>query len=258
MSSLPPSPASHRLRRARVTSEREIVEALEPAAGVLGSPLTPAQITQITRYLTLLAQWSRKARLTTVTRPREAARLHVLDSLLCLRAGVPHGASVLDVGSGAGLPGIPIKIARPDIRITLLEAASRKVAFLEVAAAALELRVEVVGSRAEEAAHQPRLREQFDVVVARAVAPLPALTELTLPFVRPGGKAVLLKGPAVGGEVEPGRRAAALLGGGEVRILPVELPGGVRRTLVEIAKVLPTPPAYPRRTGVPVKRPLGE
>src|SRR5438093_3136979 len=110
MSSLPPSPASHRLRRARVTSERGIVGALEPAAGVLGSPLTPAQIGQITRYLTLLAQWSRKARLTTVTRPREAARLHVLDSLLCLRAGVPHGASVLDVGSAAGHPRLPHKL----------------------------------------------------------------------------------------------------------------------------------------------------
>jgi len=258
MLSWPQSPAPHRLRRARVTSEREIVETLEPAAAVLGSPLTPAQIGQIARYLTLLTQWSRKARLTTITRPREAARLHILDSLLCLLVGIPPGASVLDVGSGAGLPGIPLKIARPDLGMTLLEAASRKVAFLEVAAAELGLSVTVVGSRAEEAAHEPQLREHFDVVVARAVAPLPALTELTLPFVRPGGKAVLLKGPAVGREVEPGRRAAALLGGGELRILPAELPGVVRRTLVEIAKVLPSPPAYPRRPGVPLKRPLGE
>src|SRR2546426_108950 len=116
MLSWPQSPAPHRLRRARVTSEREIVETLEPAAAVLGSPFTPSQIGQIARYLTLLTQWSKKARLTTITRPREAARLHILDSLLCLLVGIPPGASVLDVGSGAGLPGIPLKIARPDLR----------------------------------------------------------------------------------------------------------------------------------------------
>jgi len=238
-----------------VTSE--IFEALEPAAAILGRPLTTGQREQIVRYLALLAEWSKKARLTTITRPLDAVRLHILDSLLCVQAGIPQGASVLDVGSGGGLPGIPLKIARPDLVVTLLEAAWKKAAFLEVAVVELELSVAIVGSRAEEAAHQPKLREQFDVVVARAVAPLPALGELTLPFVRVGGKAILLKGPGVGREIDPGRRAAALLGGGEWRIHYAELPGGVRRAVVEVTKVAATPPAYPRRPGVPVKRPLG-
>lgn len=240
-----------------MTIDRAIADVLAPAAGILGSPLAPDQLKQIARYLGLLAKWSRKARLTAITQPTDAARLHVLDSLLCLRAGMPSGASVLDVGSGAGLPGIPLRIARPDLVVTLLEVASKKAAFLEVAAAELGLSIVVIGVRAEEAAHRPRLREQFDVVVARAVAPLPALSELTLPFVRLGGKAVLLKGPAVGKEIEPGQRAAALLGGGEVRILPAELPGGPRRMVVEIPKVGSTPREYPRRPGVPAKRPLG-
>ena len=235
----------------------EIFEALEPAAAILGSPLTTEQREQIVRYLALLAEWSKKARLTTITRPLDAVRLHILDSLLCLQAGIPQGASVLDVGSGAGLPGIPLAIARPDLVVTLLEAASRKAAFLEVAVVELGLSVEIESSRAEEAAHEPELREQFDVVVARAVAPLPALSELTLPFVRVGGKAVLLKGPGVGRELDPGRRAAALFGGGEWQVFYAELPGGVRRAVVEVAKLTATPQAYPRRPGVPVKRPLG-
>lgn len=240
-----------------MTSDRAIADVLAPAAGILGSPLAPNQLEQITRYLALVAKWSRRARLTAITRPTDAARLHVLDSLLGLRAGIPSGSSVLDVGSGAGLPGIPLKIARPDLVMTLLEAASRKAAFLEVAAVELGLAIEVVESRAEAAGHQPRFREQFDVAVARAVAPLAALSELTLPFVRLGGKAVLLKGPAVAKEIGPGRRAASLLGGAEPRILPVGLPGGPQRTVVEIVKVAPTPLVYPRRPGVPAKRPLG-
>src|SRR2546428_13788172 len=129
-SSSPRGRMRRRLRRLRVTSE--IFEALEPAAAILGSPLTTEQRERVVRYLALLAEWSKKARLTTITRPLDAVRLHILDSLLCLQAGIPQGASVLDVGSGAGLPGIPLAIARPDLVVTLLEAASRKAAFLEV------------------------------------------------------------------------------------------------------------------------------
>lgn len=257
MSSSRQGARARRPRRVRVTSEREILEALEPAARILGTPLTTAQLRQVVRYLALLSEWRKRARLTAITRPREAARLHILDSLLCLRAGIPPDSSVLDVGSGAGLPGIPLAIARPDLEVTLLEAVSKKVAFLEIVAAELGLSVQVVASRAEEAARQPRLRERFDVVVARAVAPLPVLSELTLPFVRVGGKAVLLKGPGVAREVDSGQRAAVALGGGDVRVIPAELPGRARRALVEIAKVTSTPLAYPRRPGMPAKRPLG-
>ncbi len=239
-----------------MTTEPDVIRELGAVAGLLGRPLDDAQIQTITRYLALIAGWSRKARLTAVTRPADAARVHIFDSLLCLRAGFPQGAAVVDVGSGAGLPGIPLKIARPDLSMTLLEAAARKAAFLELAVAELRLAADVVEARAEDAGRDPRWRERFDVAVARAVAPLPALCELVLPFVRPGGKAVLLKGPAVVSELDSGRRAAARLGGGGPEVIEDALPGGIRRVVVVVPKVGATPPGYPRRPGIPAKRPL--
>lgn len=232
------------------------MRALARVAGLVGRPLDGAQTQAVTRYLDLIAEWSRKARLTAIARPADAARVHILDSLLCLRAGFPQGATVIDVGSGAGLPGIPLKIARPDLSLTLLEAASRKAAFLDLAVTELRLAAEVVEARAEDAGRDPRWREQFDIGVARAVAPLAVLCEFVLPFVRPGGKAVLLKGPAVVTELESGRHAAARLGGGSSSVIEDALPGGIRRMIVAIEKTGATPPGYPRRPGIPAKRPL--
>ncbi len=256
MSSSPPSRRISHRTRLRVTTESEVRRELSAAAGLLGLALNDEQLRQVTRHIELLAAWNRKAHLTAVTRPAEAARVHVVDSLLCLRAGFPEGAVVIDVGSGAGFPGIPLKIARSDLFITLLEAAARKAAFLDLVAAQLNLALTVVEARAEHAAHDPKWRERFDVAVARAVAPLPVLCELVLPFVRPGGKAVLLKGPTVTAELDTGAHAAAILGGGAPQLAVEQLPGGARRAIVTIAKVAPTPPPYPRRPGVPAKRPL--
>lgn len=239
-----------------MTIDPEAVAPLQAASGWLGRPLTDGQIRQLFRYLELIAEHNRRARLTAITRVREAVRLHILDSLLSLRADIPQGAALIDVGSGAGLPGIPLAIARPDLSVTLLEAAARKAAFLEVAASTLALSIVVVEARAETAAHDLRFRERFDVATARAVAPLPVLCEFTLPFVRPGGKAVLLKGPGVGRELAAGARAAGLLGGGPPGVIEDRLPGGIRRSVVVIPKVTPTPSAYPRRSGLPSRRPL--
>ncbi len=209
------------------------------------------------RYLDLVASWSRKARLTAVANPPSAARVHVADSLLCLRAGIPHLATVVDVGSGAGLPGIPLKIARPDLAVTLVEPSQRRAAFLEMACADLGLEVEVVARPAEEVGRDPRYREAFQVAVARAVAPMRALAELVLPLIRPGGKAVLLKGPAAGEEVERARTALSVLGGGTPALVPASIPGSPERVVVVVPKVAPTPSRYPRRPGVPRRRPLG-
>jgi len=239
-----------------VTARPDFLRDLDAAARLLPRPLDGAQLQTIARYLELIAAWSKKARLTAVTRPAEAVRVHILDSLQCLSAGFPDGAAVIDVGSGAGLPGIPLKIARPDLSVTLLETSSRKAAFLELAAEELRLKVEVLEARAEDAGRDARWRERFDIGVARAVAPLAVLCELVLPFIRPGGKAVLLKGPAVTGELAPGRLASAKLGGGDPRLIPAGLPGGVGRTVVVIEKVGPTPPGYPRRPGIPARRPI--
>ena len=240
-----------------MTTESEVRRALDSAAGLIGQTLDSAQVRQLARHLDLIAAWDRKAHLTSITEPAKAARVHVVDSLLCLRAGLPTGAVLIDVGSGAGFPGIPVKIARPDLAVTLVEASSRKVAFLELAAAEIGAVLSVVEARAEQAAHDPTWRERFDVAVARAVAPLPALCELVLPFLCRGGKAILLKGPRVGGEVAAGARASAILGGGPPELMMSQLPGGARRVLVTIEKVAVTPLSYPRRPGVPAKRPLG-
>ncbi len=241
-----------------MTIDPDAAALLQTAAGWLGRPLTDAQVLRMFRYLELIGEHNRRARLTAITRIREAVRLHILDSLLAVRGGIPQGAALIDVGSGAGLPGIPLAIARPDLSVTLLEASARKAAFLEVAASTLALPVLVVGARAETAAHEPRFRERFDIAAARAVAPLPVLCELTLPFVRPGGKAVLLKGPGVARERDAGDLAAGLLGGGLPDVIEDRLPGGIRRSLVVIPKVGGTPPVYPRRTGFPSRRPLAQ
>ena len=135
---------------------------LQAELTAVGVSPTPSQLDLLTRYLDLIARWRSRARLTAITDPRAAVRLHIADSLLCLRAGIPTGAALIDVGSGAGLPGIPIVIVRGDLDVTLLEAESRKAAFLETAVNELGVRVSVVCSVAEVAARGP-MRERFDL-----------------------------------------------------------------------------------------------
>jgi 16S rRNA (guanine527-N7)-methyltransferase len=179
----------------------------------------------------------------------------VQDSLVLLDH-LGTAASLVDVGSGGGLPGLPLKIMRPELAVTLIEADQAKAAFLVQACAALGLReVEVVAQRAEDAGRDPGYREAFDVVVARALARLPVLVELCLPFVRVGGR--LLAQKTETDDVARAGRAIELLGGSLERV--VEAPSTLRRqgTVVIVAKVRPTPDAYPRRPGVPARRPLG-
>lgn len=179
----------------------------------------------------------------------------VEDSLVLLEH-LGTAVRVVDVGSGGGLPGLPLKIARPDLSMTLVEADRSKAAFLVRACAALGLRfVDVMARRAEDVGRDPRCRESFDVAVARAVAPMPVLVELCLPLVRVGGR--LLAQKTEGEDVSAAEHAIELLGGSLVGVIPA--PSGVRRsgTVVVVDKVRPTPDAYPRRPGVPSRKPLG-
>jgi 16S rRNA (guanine527-N7)-methyltransferase len=178
----------------------------------------------------------------------------VMDSLVLLEHLGP-AIRLVDVGSGAGLPGLPLKIERPDLSVTLVEADQRKSAFLVQACAVLGLKdVEVVATRAEEAGHDPRYRESFDVAVARALAPMPVLAELCLPFVRPGGR--LLAQKTESDNIASAKKAIEMMGG--LMRAVVSAPSAARRkgTIVVIEKVRPTPAAYPRRPGVPSRRPL--
>jgi 16S rRNA (guanine527-N7)-methyltransferase len=210
-------------------------------------------VRQFERYRAELLDWNSRVNLTAITQPAAIDRLHFADSLACLLEPIDAGAAVLDVGAGAGFPGLPMKIARPDLRLTLLEATGKKARFLEHLVAALSLDgVTVAAERAETFAE----REAFDVVVARALAAMPALLELTLPFCRVGGVVLALKkGARLSAELAAAGRALAILGGQLVEPRAYELEGEPRR-LVVVRKVSPTPAGYPRRPGVPAKKPL--
>lgn len=179
----------------------------------------------------------------------------LIDDSLVLLDQLGAASSLVDIGSGAGLPGLPIKIARPDLRVTLIEADQAKAAFLVHACAALALdQIEVVARRAEDAGQDPALREAFDVAVARALAPLPVLAELCLPLVRVGGRLLAQKTETE--EVAGASTAIGLLGGELANVVRTPSLARAAGTIVVIDKVRPTPARYPRRSGVPARRPL--
>jgi 16S rRNA (guanine527-N7)-methyltransferase len=176
----------------------------------------------------------------------------LIEDCLALLPHLGAARSLVDVGSGGGMPGLPLKIARPDLSVTLLEADRRKAAFLVHATAQLELDVAVVAERAETAARGP-LRESFDVAACRALAAMPELVELCLPFVRVGGRLLAMKG-----QVEDATTAIAALGGGDPTVLPAPSLERAQGVVVVVPKLAATPDAYPRRPGVPHRRPLSD
>ena len=179
----------------------------------------------------------------------------LIEDCMVLVSHVRDAATLVDVGSGGGLPGLPLKIMLPALEVTLVEADGRKAAFLTQACARLGLSgVRVVGRRAEDAARESSLREAFDVAVARALAPMPVLAELCLPFVRVGGRVLAQK--TRGEDVAAGDRAIALLGGGRLRVEPAPSRARSAGVVVVVEKIATTPEAYPRRAGVPGRRPL--
>jgi 16S rRNA (guanine527-N7)-methyltransferase len=186
-----------------------------------------------------------------VSRPAEEL---IADSLVLLDH-LGEAGRVVDIGSGGGLPGLPLKIARPGLDLTLVEADQAKAAFLVRACAALGLSdVEVVARRAEEVGQDPRYRESFDVAIARALAPMPVLAELCLPLVRVGGR--LLAQKTEGEHLDEAGRAIDAVGGVLNRVVRAPSAARALGTIVIVDKVRPTPPAYPRRPGVPTRRPL--
>jgi 16S rRNA (guanine527-N7)-methyltransferase len=200
---------------------------------------------KLIEYERLLASWPG------LTGPSAGDPHPLVEDSLVLVGHLGEARSLVDVGSGGGMPGIPLKIARPDLEVTLVEADRRKAAFLVHAAAGLGLDLRVVPERAETAAHGP-LREAFDVVTCRALAPMPVLAELCLPFARVGGRLLAMK--TTGEEITA---AFELLGGGPAEVVPAATAAHGRGVLVVVPKLAPTPPEYPRRPGLPARRPLG-
>ncbi len=232
----------------------------QAARDLLSLELNPDQQSAFARYAEELIAWNKsRANLTAITEPLAIEIRHFLDSLSVLRAA-PLGpsAKVIDVGSGAGFPGLPLRMVCPSIQLTLLESTGKKIAFLEHIARQLNLsNVRLVNARAEEAGQDPAHREQYDLVLARAVAHLPVLVEYLLPLCKIGGRCIALKGESAAAESAQAENALRLLGGRLGQLMPIELPQ-VAEThyLVVINKVAATPPYYPRRPGVPTKKPL--
>ncbi|HEY8489964.1 MAG TPA: 16S rRNA (guanine(527)-N(7))-methyltransferase RsmG [Dehalococcoidia bacterium] len=241
------------------------MEILRHGAAALGLQLTDQQVERFRTYYQALLEGNRRVNLTTVTDAEGVQRRHFLESLAVGAALHRHGirpwgtpARFLDVGAGAGFPGLPIRLADAAVRLVLLEATAKKAAFLSHLTTRLGLgEVAVLAERAETAARDPAHRESYDIVLARAVAPLPALLELTLPFLRTGGVLAAPKGSGAAQEVAASARALRELGGRLRLSEPLPVPdGGPQPVLVLVEKVAPTPERYPRRPGVPTKRPL--
>ena len=230
--------------------------------GALGINAPPGGAENLLRYQALLEMWNGRMNLTGDASFGALLDRHLMDSLspLTVAGLLPEHASVIDVGSGAGLPGIPLAVMRPDLSLTLLDSLQKRVGFLQLVAESLELgNVTAVHARAEDAARDVRYRERFSVAAARAVAPQPVLAELLLPFVRPGGAWLAYKGPTVGEELPSGQAAAGILGGGKLRVIRITLPDlpEHRLCLATGDKLRPTPDRFPRKAGTPAKQPLG-
>jgi 16S rRNA (guanine527-N7)-methyltransferase len=224
-----------------------------------GLTLTRQQLAQFEQYEQALLEWNARFNLTAIRQPEEMRLKHFLDSLSCWPAmqGAPIGR-VIDVGSGAGFPGLPLKIARPELNLTLVESVQKKADFCRYVADLLELEgVAVLSERVETLGQMPAHREHYDWALARAVAEMPILVEYLLPLVRICGCMLAMKGAGGLLEAQAAGRAIAALGGQLRQLYPIHLPGiDKHRYLVVVEKTSPTPPAYPRRVGMPAKRPI--
>lgn len=237
------------------------MDKLIAGASSLGLELGSRQLEQFETYYRDLVVWNRWMNLTAITGYEEVQTRHFLDALtVALAWNKPLNAPVrvIDVGTGAGIPGIPLRIVLPEIRLVLLDSVRKKAAFLEHIIQRLGIEdVGVVVGRAEEIARREGYREGFDIALSRALAGMPALVELTLPFCRVGGRLIAQKKGEIWAEVDSADRAIGLLGGRLADVERIELPGlEDDRQLVVIDKVSPTPLSYPRRPGLPAKRPI--
>ncbi|OFX15662.1 MAG: hypothetical protein A2Z18_10895 [Armatimonadetes bacterium RBG_16_58_9] len=225
------------------------LDLLTSGAAELGIHLSPTQLDQLDTFAGMLVETNRKLNLTRITGPEDIVTGHYLDSLTCLTAvDIERGSSVIDVGTGAGFPGIPMAVARPDLNLTLLDSLRKRLDFLSEAARSLGLaNVETMRARAEDVGRDGTHREAYDFAVTRALANVRMLVELCLPFVKTGGYLIAQKGADIEGELDRARPIIGQLGGKLVEVKRVTIPhSDIERTLVLIEKVKPTPDTFPR------------
>lgn len=239
---------------------------LREQAEALRVPLSSETAERFDLYAVRLVEANRQVNLTAITDPQGILVKHFLDSLTLvelLKERPVDGLSLIDVGTGAGFPGVPLALACPGLRLTLLDSLQKRLTFLDGLCRELAVPVTLIHARAEEAGRRPALREQFDVAVARAVAALPVLCEYLLPLVRPGGRMFAMKGPDGDAELQAAARAIPLLSGRaepvwRLTLPPLPYPGEepAQRQILVIRKTAPTPAAYPRSPAKIAKKPL--
>ena len=228
-----------------------------------GVQVTPELTEKLNIYARLLVEWNQKMNLTAITDPKGIAVKHFADSLTAANL-LPVGEfSLIDVGTGAGFPGVPLALYRPDCKLTLLDSLNKRLTFLDTVCRETGLTATLIHARAEEGGRNPKLREKYDVACARAVANLPVLSEYCLPFVKVGGRFIALKGPDADRERTEAARGIGVLGGKIADVTALTLPAEpvegiepMERRLVVVNKVKPTPPAYPRHGSKISKKPL--
>ena len=239
--------------------DRSKFHILEDGCQAFGVTLTDKQIEQFEKYYELLVEWNKVMNLTGITEFDEVMQKHFVDSVAAAKyAEMEKVNSLIDVGTGAGFPGIPLKIVYPHIQVTLLDSLNKRIKFLEEVVDNLGLTgIETVHGRAEDAAKKAEYREQFDLSVSRAVANLASLTEYCLPFVKVGGKFVSYKSVSVDEEITQSKKAVYVLGGEIGKVEKFNLPeSDMERSLVIVEKKRSTPKKYPRKAGMPTKEPL--
>lgn len=218
---------------------------------------TEEQIDKFYQYMNELLEWNQKINLTAIIKPEEIILKHFIDSLTILKY-ISQNATVIDIGTGAGFPGIPIKIMREDVDITLLDSLNKRIHFLDMVITELNLQnIKTIHARSEDCGKNKQHREKYDIVTSRAVANLSTLSEYMLPLTKNNGICICMKGVDLKEEIEKGKKAIHVLGGKIKEIEERNLPGGDNhRTIILIEKVTHTPPKYPRKAGIPSKEPI--
>lgn len=235
----------------------EFSEILEKKAKKIEVVLNVKQIRKFFDYYLLLIEWNEKMNLTAITEVNDVILKHFIDSLTICKY-IPQNAKIIDVGTGAGFPGIPIKIYREDTQITLLDSLNKRVLFLQEVINKLDLKsIEAIHGRAEEIARNNKYREKFDVVTSRAVANMSTLAEYMIPFIKTEGLCIMMKGSDYKEELEKSQRAIKLLGAELKNVEEFLLPDSdINRSVILLDKVKSTPKQYPRKAGMPSKNPI--
>jgi len=242
-----------------IKNQNKLKKILINGAKELGIELGERQVSQFLTYLEILRDWNKRTNLTSLKDPREIIVTHFLDSLTIHKAvDISKEISAIDIGTGAGFPGIPLKILKPQISLSLLDSRRKRIEFLKYLSKSLKLEgLEIIWGRAEDCGREKKYREKYDIVLARALARLNILAELGIPFLKIRGLFIAQKGQNLGKELEEARRAIEILGGELKGIISFKLPYSRKsRKLVIIEKILETSHRFPRRTGIPQKRPL--